>query len=85
LTACIYHTIYRVCCNCGRDMGRHEKRECVAPNVPTLFSTEGERTARITALLEARALIVRVARDTTLPSIGDVLTEFDRVFPETRR
>lgn len=27
-THCVYHPIYRVCRNCGLEMGRHESKRC---------------------------------------------------------
>jgi len=84
VSACVYHPIYRSCRNCGKDMEREQVRECIAPNVPTLFNGEG--SARIDALMQARALIQLRLANTPAgfgeAALHDLLVEFDQRFPE---
>ncbi len=87
MSYCVYHPIYRTCRICGKDMERNEPRECDAEVVPPLFNGEG--SARIDALREARELIKTHAMMTwksgqieRSDGITDVLVDFDLKFPE---
>ncbi len=73
--------------NCVMDMERNEPRECAAEIVPPLLNGEG--SARIGALREARALIQKHAMSTwrgglieRSDGITEVLVDFDLAFPE---
>ena len=83
---CLYHPVYRVCRNCGKVMERSEQRVCQEP-----ASVTGDAASRIDALREVRALILSNAKSNwksglteRSDALTDLLTEFDRAFPESR-
>jgi hypothetical protein len=91
VSQCKRHPIYRICCNCGREMPADLDRECIAPDVPTLFESSGVSPDRVAALREARHLIKTHAMMTwksglieRSDGITDVLAAFDEKFPEGR-
>lgn len=89
MTDCVYHPIYRSCRNCGADMERGQARECSPPVESPRELLNGEGSARIDALRQARALIQKHAMSTwkgglieRSDGITEVLVDFDLAFPE---